>query len=117
MDSGFIHGEQHLDWVANIVPISKKNGKIWICIDLLDLNTACPKDEFSLPITVVMINNMCGYERMSFLNGFSRYNQIKIYPEDEKYMTFRIRDILLYVMPFGLKNASAIYQRVMNVIF
>jgi len=54
---GFIWEEQHLDWVANIVPVLKKNGKIRICIDYRDLNTACPKDEFPLPITDVMIDN------------------------------------------------------------
>jgi len=48
---GFIREEQHSDWVANIVPVLKKNGKIRICIDYRDLNTACPKDEFPLPIT------------------------------------------------------------------
>ena len=48
---GFIREEQHPDWVANIVPVFKKNEKIRICIDYRDLNTACPKDEFSLPIT------------------------------------------------------------------
>ena len=44
---GFIREVQHSDWVANIVPVLKKNGKIRICIDYRDLNTACPKDEFN----------------------------------------------------------------------
>ena len=61
---GFILEEQHPDWVTNI-PILKKNGKFWICIDYRDLNTACPKDEFPLPITNVMTDNTCGFERMS----------------------------------------------------
>ena len=78
IDSGFIREEQHPDWVANIVPVAKKNGKIRICIDFRDLNEACPKDEFPLPITDVMIDNTCGFERMSFMDGFSGYNQIKI---------------------------------------
>jgi len=86
---GFIRVEHHLDWVANIVPILKKNGKIWICIDYRDLNTACLKDEFPLPITDFMINITCRFERMSFMDGFSGYNQIKMYPEDEKYTSFR----------------------------
>jgi len=46
IDSDFVREEQHPDWVANKVPISKKNEKIWICIDFHDLNVACPKDEF-----------------------------------------------------------------------
>jgi len=66
---GFIREEQHLDWVANIVQVLKKNGKFWICINYCDLNAACPKDEFPLPITDVMIDNTCGFERMSFMEA------------------------------------------------
>ena len=83
IDSGFIREEQHPDWVANTVPLPKKNEKIWTCIDYRDLNVACPKDKFSLPITDVMIENMCDFERMPFMDGFSGYNQIKMYHEDE----------------------------------
>ena len=77
---GFIWEEQHPDWVDNIVPVLKKNEKIWVRIDYRNLNAACPKDEFPLPITDVMIDNICGFERMSFMDGFSGYNQIKMYP-------------------------------------
>ena len=88
IDSDLVREEQHLDWVANIVLVPKKNGKIWIYIDYRVLNVACLKDEFSLPITDVMINNKCDFERMSSMDGFSGYNQIKMYPDDEKH-TFR----------------------------
>ena len=77
IDSDFIREEQHSDWVANIVLVTKKNGKIRVCIDFRDLNEACPKDEFPLLITDVMIDNMCGFEWMSFMDGFSRYNQLR----------------------------------------
>ena len=46
IDSSFIREEQHPDWVANIVPVAKKNGKILVSINFCDLNKACPKDEF-----------------------------------------------------------------------
>ena len=85
---GFIQEEQHSDWVANIILVLKKNEKIQICIDYRDLNTAFPKDEFSLPITDVMIDNTCRFERMSLMDGFSGYNQIKMYPADEKHTSF-----------------------------
>jgi len=89
IDFSFIREEQHPDWVANIVPVTKKNGKIRVCIDFRNLNKACPKDEFPLPITDVMIDNTCGFERMSCMDGFSGYNQIKMYPDDEKHTSFR----------------------------
>ena len=75
--------------MANIVPVPKKNRKIQICIDYRDLNAAYPKDESRLPITNVMIDTTCDFERMSFMDGFSGYNQIKMYPEDEKHTSFR----------------------------
>jgi len=90
IDSGFIREEQHPDWVTNIVPVPKNNGKIRICVDFHDLNVACPKDEFSLPITDVMIDNTYEFERMSFIDSFSGYNQIKMYLEYERHTSFRI---------------------------
>ena len=52
IDSGFVREEQDPEWVANIVFVPKKNEKIRIYIDYRNLNAACPKDEFSHPITV-----------------------------------------------------------------
>jgi len=115
----FIREEQHSDWVANIVPVLKKNEKIRICIDYRDLNTTYSKDKFPLPITDVMIDNTCGFEQMSFMDRFSGYNQLKMYPNDEKHTSFRTPlGVYCYtVMSFGLKNAGATYQRVMSTIF
>ena len=64
-------------------PRYQKNGKIRVCIDFRDLNEACPKDGFPLPITDVMIDNTCGFEYMSFMDRFSGYNHIKMYPDEE----------------------------------
>ena len=53
------------------------------------------------------------------MDGFSRYNQIKMYLEDENHISFRMPlGVYCYtVMPFGLKNAGATYQCAMNAIF
>ena len=66
IDSDFIREEQHPDWVANIVSVTKKNRKIRVCIDFHDLNEACPKDEFPHPITDVMIDNTYGFDRILY---------------------------------------------------
>ena len=53
------------------------------------------------------------------MNGFPGYNQIKMYPDDEKHTSF-ITPLEVYcyiVMPFGLKNTGATYQRAKNTIF
>jgi len=66
-----------------------------------------------------MIDNTCDFEMISFIDGFSGYNQIKMYPENEKHTSFRTPlGVYCYtIMPFGLKNAGATFQRAMNVIF
>jgi len=66
-----------------------------------------------------MIDSTCGFERVSYMDGFLGYNQIKMYPEDEKNTSFRIQLGVYYytVMPFGLKNTRATYQRAMSTIF
>ena len=81
---GFIREEQHPEWLANIVPVIKKNGQIKVCIDYRDLNGACLKDEFLLSKPEEMIDNTCRFERMTFMDGFFGCNLIKMYPEDEK---------------------------------
>jgi len=116
--AGFIREVKYPKWVSSIVPVKKKNGKIRVCVDFRDLNKACPKDEFPIPISEILIDATMGYEIFSFMDGFSGYNQIKMSPEDEELTAFRTpKGIFCYkVMPFGLKNAGATYQRAMAII-
>ena len=65
---------QYPQWLANIVPVPKKDGKVRMCIDYRDLNKASPKDDFPLPHIDVLINSTIGHEMMSFMDGFSGYN-------------------------------------------
>ena len=117
--AGFIREVQYPTWLANIVPVKKKNGQIRVCIDFRDLNKACPKDDFPLPITELLVDATTGYEALSFMDGYSGYNQIRMASEDEELTAFRTpKGVFCYkVMPFGLKNAGATYQRAMTVIF
>ncbi|KAL0368109.1 UNVERIFIED_CONTAM: Retrovirus-related Pol polyprotein from transposon.6 [Sesamum calycinum] len=87
--------------------------------EVKDLNNACPKDDFPLPIAELMIDATTGHEALSFMDGSSRYNQIHMASADEELTVFRTpKDIYCYkVMPFGLKNAGATYQRAMQRIF
>ncbi|KAM1124922.1 hypothetical protein ACFX2B_039780 [Malus domestica] len=71
IDVGFIRGVQYYTWLASIVPVKKKNGQISVCIDFRDLNDACPKDEFPLPITELLVDATTGFEALSFMDGFS----------------------------------------------
>lgn len=107
------------EWLANIVPVPKKDGKVRMCIDFRDLNKASPKDDFPLLHLDILVDNTAGHEMFSFMDGFSGYNQIKIAPEDQDKTAFITPwGVYCYqVMPFGLKNAGATYQKAMVTVF
>ncbi|KAG9442517.1 hypothetical protein H6P81_018371 [Aristolochia fimbriata] len=117
--TNFIREVKYPSWISNIVPVKKKTGQIWVCVDFRNLNKACPKDDFPLPITELMVNATIGHEALSFMDGSSGYNQIWMDPKDEELTAFRTpKGIFCYkVMPFELKNAGATYQRAMQNIF
>ena len=59
-----------------------------MCVDFQDLNKARPKDDFPLPHIDILVNNTVGHALLSFMDGFSRYNQIKIALEDMQKTSF-----------------------------
>ena len=59
------------EWLANVVPVPKKDGKVRICVDFRDLNKASPKDDFLLPHIDVLGDNTAGHALLSFMDGFS----------------------------------------------
>ena len=71
---GFIREVQFLKWIANIVPVKKKNGQIRVCVDFRDLNKACPKNDFPLPNIELMVDVTIGHKVLSFMDGSSGYN-------------------------------------------
>ena len=110
---------QYLKWLSNVVVVKKKNGKWRVCIDFTNLNKACPEDSYPLPKIDQLVDTTAGYERMSFLDAYSGYNQIKMNEKDRIHTTFITeRGLYCYkVMHFGLKNAGATYQRLINHMF
>ncbi|KAK0583054.1 hypothetical protein LWI29_032902 [Acer saccharum] len=90
-----------------------------MCVDFTYLNKACPKDSFPLPRIDQLVDATVGHELLSFMDAYSGYNQIRMNKADEEKTAFTT-DQGLYcykVMPFGLKNAGATYQRLVNKIF
>ena len=118
-DAGFLKVVSYPPWIANIVPVPKKDGKVRMCVDYRDLNRANPKDDFPLPHIDVLVDNTAQCKVFSFMDGFSGYNQIKMVPEDMEKTTFITPwgTFCYKVMPFGLKNAGATYQRAMVTLF
>jgi hypothetical protein len=90
-------------------------------VDFRDLNRATPKDEYPMPVVETLINAAAGNKILSFMDGNAGYNQIFMAPEDIHKTAFRVPDVVglfkYVVMTFRLKNAGAMYQRVMNYIY
>ena len=111
-DACFLAVTSYPQWVANVVPVLKKDGKVHMCVDYRDLNRESPKDDFPLPHIDVLVDNTAQHKIFSFMDGFSGYNQIKMAPEDMEKTTFITQQgtFCYKVMPFGLKNVGATYQ-------
>ncbi|KAM2766094.1 hypothetical protein COP1_022053 [Malus domestica] len=99
---GFIREVNYPTWVANVVLV-KKN----------------PTKESLLLQKVLLINSTAGCELLSFMDAYSGYNQILMNSPDQEHTAFTTdRGLYCYkVMPFGLKNAGATYQRLVNSMF
>jgi hypothetical protein len=122
LNIGFIRPCQYTEWVSNIIPVEKKNtGQIQVCIDFRNLNKATRKNEYPMPIADMLINNASEHQVINFLDGNAGYNQIFMAKEDMSKTAFHCPGFISLfewvVMTFGLKNAGAIYQRAMNLIF
>jgi hypothetical protein len=119
INAGFLITSEYPQWLANIVPVPKKDGKVRMCVDYRDLNRASPKDDFPLPHIDVLVDNTAKSKVFSFMDGFSGYNQIKMAVEDREKTSFITPwgTFCYQVMPFGLTNAGATYQRGMTTLF
>ncbi|KAL5554003.1 hypothetical protein UlMin_041404 [Ulmus minor] len=119
LKADFIREANYPEWIANVVLVKKANGNWRVCVDFTDLNKACPKDSFPLPRIDQLVDATAGHELLSFMDAYSGYNQIRMHQPDQEHTAF-LTDQGLYcyqVMPFGLKNAGATYQRLVNKMF
>ena len=115
----FIKEVYYPDWLANVVMVKKANGRWRMYVDFTDLNKACPKDSYPFPRIDQLVDSTAGHQLLSFMDAFSGYNQIKMDEVDQEKTSFiTSQGLFCYkVMPFGLKNAGATYQRLVNHMF
>ena len=119
LQAGAIREVEYPEWLANVVLVKKANGKWRLCIDFTDIKKACPKDSFPLPRIDLIVDATAGHELFIFMDAFSGYNQISMDPNDQEKTSFvTAQGTYCYrVIPFGLKNAGATYQRLVNRMF
>ena len=99
--------------------VKKANGKWRMCVDFMDLNRAYPKDSYLLPRIDTLVDSTARHQLLSLMDAFSGYNQIRMEEADQEKTSFvTSQGLFCYkVMPFGLKNVGATYQRLMNEMF
>nr|GEV91938.1 reverse transcriptase domain-containing protein [Tanacetum cinerariifolium] len=107
------------DWLSNPVMVKKHDGSWRMCVDFKDLNKACPKDGYTLPEIDWKVESMYGFPFKCFLDAYKGYHQIQMVKEDEVKIAFiTSQGIFCYTkMPFGLRNAGATYQRLVDKAF
>jgi ribonuclease HI len=86
---------RYSEWVANLVPVRKKNREIRLCVDFRNLNRCSLKDNYPLPKMDHILQRVVGAKRISMLDGYSGYNQISVVEEDKKKTTFTTPGALL----------------------
>nr|GEW62808.1 reverse transcriptase domain-containing protein [Tanacetum cinerariifolium] len=90
-----------------------------MCIDFKDLNKAYPKDGYPLPEIDWKVESLCRFPFKCFQDAYKGYHQIQMATEDEEKTVFiTSQGIFCYMkMPFGLRNAGATYQRLVDKAF
>src|ERR1700678_2724424 len=88
LDEKIIMPLRYSEWIANLVPVRKKNGEIRLCVDFINMNKCSRKDNYPLPKMEHILQKVSGSKVMSFIDGFSEYNQIDVHPEDKENTAF-----------------------------
>ena len=105
-------------WASNVVLVKKKDGSLRCCIDYRQLNLVTRKDAYPLPRINVCLDAMASATLFSTFDLRSSYHQVVVAPEDRDKTAFICpRGMYRYrTMPFGLCNAGATFQRLMDVV-
>jgi hypothetical protein len=119
LQANVIYPISNSQWVSPLVIVAKKNVKWRICVCFRELNKATHRDYFHLPFIHQVLNTLSRKKYLSFLDGFSGYNQIQLAPEDHENTTFTYPwgTYAYRVLPFGLFNAPTTFQRDVLAIF
>lgn len=108
---------RHCKWVANLVPVRKKNGDIILRIDLCNLNKALERDKYLVPPMEQILQRVSRSKMFSLLDGFFGYNQILVSHNDQLTLTFRTPwgTYSYRKIQFRLINVAATFQRAMDI--
>jgi hypothetical protein len=119
LDASVIREVMYPKWLANTVPVKKKNGKWRMCINFTNLNKATPKDNYPLPRMDQVIDSAASAAIMSLLDCFTGYHQCWMAKEDEEKTSFitPFGTFCFVRMPEGLKNVGPTFTRMTGEVF
>ena len=105
-------------WCSNVVIVTKKDGSPRFCIDYRKLNELTRKDAYPLPCIETCLDSLAGARYFSTFDLRSGYHQIPMHPESIEKTAFVTQEgtFAFEVMPFGLCNAGATFQRLMDLL-
>ncbi|GJX19352.1 reverse transcriptase domain-containing protein [Tanacetum coccineum] len=119
VNAGIVRPVRYPTWISNPVLVKKSDGSWMMCIDFKNINSACPKDYYPLPDIDEKIESVVGFRYKCFLDAYKGYHQVQMAQDDEEKTAFYTdQGTYCYTkMPFGLKNAGATYQRLVDTAF
>lgn len=106
------------EWAANVVLAKKKDGTLRFCVDYRQLNDRTKKDSYPLPRVDECLDALSGAGWFSTFDLRSGYHQVAMNSESADKTAFVTRRGIFRwrVMPFGLCNAPATFQRMMDIV-
>lgn len=118
LDKGVIVPSES-DYASPIVLVRKKSGALRMCVDYRLLNAKCRKDRYPLPRIEESLDVLSGAKHFSTMDLASAYNQVEVDPADRHKTAFTTpMGLFEYTrMPYGLTNAPATFQRLMQIVF
>nr|GEV39818.1 reverse transcriptase domain-containing protein [Tanacetum cinerariifolium] len=119
VEAGIMREVYYHDWLSNLVMVKKHDDSWRMCVDFTDLNKDCPQYCYPLPEIDWKVESLFGYPFKCFFDAYKGYHQIQLAEPDKEKTTFHTgQGVYCYTkMPFGLKNAGATYQRLMDKAF